>query len=162
MTRIHSPHLTELIGRFYEIGRSKYNGRVYDNVLNIFEELSIEDQKTLLRGTLGMYAAATTSVIHERELIDQGDYNALLLHLKRTREMETSGDGLKEAVDEASQAQAGTTKENSDSFLRLISVFGLSVVVIATMHLGYLAFSDDPEAMSTARMYSRVFEMFFQ
>ena len=78
-------HLTELIAKFYNISKRDYNGKTYDNVLNIFDELSLDEQKALLRGALGVYAAATSALIHDRDLIDYGDADALLGYLTRLK-----------------------------------------------------------------------------
>lgn len=79
-------HLSELISKFYSISKAKYNGKTYDNVLNIFDELDLEEQKELIRGTIGVYSVTTSTVIHDREVIDFGDGEAFLNYLKGAQE----------------------------------------------------------------------------
>ena len=75
-------HLATLIAKFYNISKNDYNGKTYDNVCNIFYEgLDLEEQKTMLRGMLGIYAATAHGFIHSKELIDFGDMRKLIDHV---------------------------------------------------------------------------------
>lgn len=79
-------HISELVVKFYNISKSNYNGKTFDNVLNIFDELSLEDQKALLRGALGIFAASASGIIHDKELIDYGDAGKLIELLKKLQD----------------------------------------------------------------------------
>lgn len=80
------PHVLDIIAKIYIIGRKNYNGKIYDNVINIFDELSLDDQKELIRGVLGLYSVTTNTLIHEKEVVDAGDIDALLVYLRKIRE----------------------------------------------------------------------------
>lgn len=60
MTKDLSSTLASYLERFVYIGQTRYNGKIHDNVLNIFEDLDIEDKKGLLRSLLRVHRAATT------------------------------------------------------------------------------------------------------
>lgn len=156
MALVLNSHLTELLDKFYKIGRMKYNGKIYDNVLNIFDELDIEDQKTLLRGALGVYASVTSTIIHEREVIDQGNSEALLLYLKKARE-EDSG----KPTEEKSTADKNQESDLPDRvFIRIIIGLVIGVISMVCWSLISLALQDDPSAMSNAKFYITLFELF--
>lgn len=87
-------HLTDLITKFYNISNKRYNSKTYDNVLNIFDELTLEEQKTLIRGALGLYSATTTGLIHDKNLIDHGDSEALLVYLKKLQDNKVMGEAV--------------------------------------------------------------------
>lgn len=82
----HDKHISELVVKFYNISKTNYNGKTYDNVLNIFDDLPLEDQKALLRGALGIFAASASGIIHDKELIDYGDAGKLIELLNRLRD----------------------------------------------------------------------------
>lgn len=82
-------HISELVVKFYNISKSNYNGKTYDNVLNIFDELPLEEQKALLRGALGIFAASASGIIHDKELIDYGDAGKLVEYMKRLQDEST-------------------------------------------------------------------------
>lgn len=79
-------HISELVVKFYNISKSNYNGKTYDNVLNIFDELPLEDQKAMLRGALGIFAASASGIIHDKELIDYSDSGKLVELLRRLQD----------------------------------------------------------------------------
>lgn len=60
MVKDLSSTLASYLERFVYIGQTRYNGKIHDNVLNIFEDLDIEDKKGLLRSLLRVHRAATT------------------------------------------------------------------------------------------------------
>lgn len=162
MPLTHSPHLIELLTRFYEIGRERYSGRIYDNVLNIFEEMDIEDQKALLRGTLGIYAALCSPLIHEREVIDRGDYDALLMYLKRTTEESRKEAEMAEKRELDNAVPQSTEKTMDDRFTTIVTWFIGFLAIFICGHLLWLALDSDPEAMGSAKIYLTIFEMIMQ
>lgn len=161
-------HLAELIAKFYRIGKQKYNGKVYDNVLNIFDELDIEEQKAMIRGALGVYSAATSTLIHEREIIDRGDVDAFLLYLKRAKEQESKESSqtneTKVAIDSKPSDDDGyksRSEELADKTIVLTMViFAIGIVLAASIHLIALSMDGSPEAMSKAKFYRSLFEIF--
>lgn len=151
MTHINSPRLSELIERFYEIGRTKYNGHVYDNVLNIFKELDIEDQKTLLRGSLGLYTSVMSDLVVERDVIDQGDYGALLIHLKR-KTNETKNELLGLNAQTNTQDTVVDSNQERDLIKTVKTIMVITALFISS-HIVYLAISDSDVALEVAKVY---------
>lgn len=68
--QVKSHTLTDIIDRFIAIGEAKYNGKISDNVLNIFFEMELEDQKNLLRGVVNVRALAVTADIFNPQISD--------------------------------------------------------------------------------------------
>ena len=67
------PTFKDAIAKFIHIGEVYYRGRYNDNVLNIFEELTEEDRKILLRTIYRVYS-----------LVDKGEFNTPTERVKRT------------------------------------------------------------------------------
>lgn len=162
MTLRDDYHLTALIGKFYRIGKQKYNGKVYDNVLNIFEELDIEEQKALLRGALGVYVAATTNISHERDVIDHGDVDALLGHLRKLKEAEAKNLGVTLPPEEERPPRKDKNVDDSDLTRKGISaifLIVLGIIIFTTMDLITLALDSNPETIARAKIYRTVYEI---
>lgn len=155
-------HLTALISKFYRIGKQKYNGKVYDNVLNIFEELDIEEQKALLRGALGVYVSATTNISHERDVIDHGDVDALLNHLRKLKEAEAKNIGVTLPPEEKRPPRKRETEDNSDlerKGIGAIFLIVIGIILFTAIDLAILALNTDPEAIARAKFYRTVYDV---
>lgn len=143
--------LVPLLEKFFHIGRTKYNGHIYDNVLNIFDDMSSEEQKELLRGTIGIFAILTTSFSNVRELIDEGNQTALLVHLKRIK-----GDVV---VEEKKEEDDGGFIGDK-AFMRLCIFMAAGMTVFTCVTIFKEAASGDPEAMSRAKFLINLFSLF--
>lgn len=163
---LNDAHLTELITKFYNISNLRYNGKVYDNVLNIFDELDLDEQKTLIRGTLGTYAAATSALIHERDVIDRGDTKALLEYLKRQHQRLESD---ARAANQKEEEKSPPPKEDKsqDSFKEFfdsptggaLKIALLSLIFFVLVHICILAWNDDPDSIQGAKVYKNLIEI---
>lgn len=56
MTKPNNKAFKDVLDKFIHIGNCYYNGKHYDNVLNIFNDLENEDQKALLHGVYYLFA----------------------------------------------------------------------------------------------------------
>lgn len=148
--------LIPLLEKFIQIGRTRYNGRIYDNVLNIFDDLSTDEQRELLRGTLNIYAILTTSFSNVRELIDEGDQSALLFHLKRLKGEATVKGEVEESEDDESNEPFAGDKTFIRSVLFLLGGCILFICVVIFKD----AISGDPESMARARFLLNIFSLF--
>lgn len=152
-------HLTELINKFYNISKRNYSGKTYDNVLNIFDELSLEEQKALLRGALGVYVSTSSGLIHDKDLIDHGNSDALLRYLTR----------LKETVDNApesvtSVAPGGVTTSSSNSKPVIDRPMTMGLMTIASLILFCIIFAatrDNDDSMKEVVFVKHLLEIIF-
>lgn len=62
--------LAKLIDRFIFIGQSRYSGKLFDNVLNILDNMELEEQKNLIRGLINLYLFSASKEVFTQELID--------------------------------------------------------------------------------------------
>lgn len=146
--------LNDLMAKFYNIGKRDYRGKVYDNVMSIFDELSLEEQKHFLRGCLGMYIAASSTVIHEQELIDIGNIDDMLKELryvKRSKEQDCNRPINKTDRKSDKPSEAGE--------ITAFKAGAIVVFFIILIHLFLIASTDNPDAIQTAKVYRNLFDM---
>jgi hypothetical protein len=146
--------LNDLMAKFYNIGKRDYRGKVYDNVMSIFDELSLEEQKHFLRGCLGLYIAASSSVIHDQELIDIGNIDDMLREIryaKRAREPSMEQDTVKDVKKPEPTSEAGQ--------LTVFKAGAIAIFFVVLMHLLLIASTDDPDAIQTAKVYKNMFDI---
>lgn len=78
--------LSDVINKVKTIGNNHYDGKVYDNILNIFADLTIKEQRTLLKGLVNICFIAEAQVEENTvkdELIDIDAINRVeLIKLK--------------------------------------------------------------------------------
>lgn len=146
--------LNDLMAKFYNIGKRDYRGKVYDNVMSIFDELSLEEQKHFLRGCLGMYIAASSTVIHEQELIDIGNIDDMLKELryvKRTKDLDLERSG--------SESPKKVEKSSESGEITAFKAGAIAVFFIILVHLFLIASADNPDAIQTAKVYKNLFDI---
>ena len=146
--------LNDLMAKLYNIGKRDYRGKVYDNVMSIFDELSLEEQKHFLRGCLGLYIAASSTVIHEQELIDIGNIDDMLRELryvKKSRDPSMEHDDPKTPKKTEPVSEAGQ--------LTTFKAGAIAVFFVVLMHLLLIASTDDPDAIQTAKVYKNMFDI---
>ncbi len=185
MPALQDPQLAEVIAKIYVIGKRDFKGKIYDNVISIFDSLDIEDQKTLIRGILGLYVASTTSLIYEKEVIDSGDVDGLIAYLreigsKLRRPAPPDILGLKPpepvpapvagppapATPAAPPAPAAVpvvtalTPEAQmvATLTSLIKYFSVGIMFLVLAHMTYMAVSSDPDALEGARIYKQIYD----
>lgn len=160
MPTIREIHLTEVIAKVYTIGQSLYNGKIYDNVLSIFDALDLEEQKVLIRATLGLYVASTTDIILDQNIIDSGDSSALLIYLSKMR----SGQDNSGVITTREDLDSAKTKPKETLNLNEIWGFGMKLAIGITVfsviiHIAVTTLSDDPNAMASAKIYIKILEI---
>lgn len=159
-------HLGEIIAKFYNIGQQRYNGKVFDNVLNIFDDLELYEQKVLLRGSLGTYSSLTSVIIHEREVIDSGDAGALLSRLKQQRldnRKPLTSTIKKDDEDEKKEPPKEQTTDLKEFFDSpaggMFRVALLFIGFFILIHISMMAVSDDPNSMQGAKIYQNFIDV---
>lgn len=58
--------LSDVIVRVKDIASNQYEGRVYDNILNIFADLTLAEQRTLLKGLINICFIVEGQVIENK------------------------------------------------------------------------------------------------
>lgn len=58
--------LSDVIVRVKDIASNQYEGRVYDNILNIFADLTLSEQRTLLKGLINICFIVEGQVIENK------------------------------------------------------------------------------------------------
>lgn len=62
--------LSDVINKVKTIANESYDGKVYDNILNIFADLTIKEQRTLLKGLINICFIVETQVEENTENIE--------------------------------------------------------------------------------------------
>lgn len=65
----------EIIRKMIRVSNTNFSGKIYDNILTIFESLSKDEQKDLLRSLICMNITATSQVGYIPELIEHSVIN---------------------------------------------------------------------------------------
>ncbi len=150
-----APKLHELMEKFRSIGKNDYSGKVYDNVMSIFDELTLEEQKQFLRGCLGMYIASSSPIIHNKTLIDTGNLIDLLLQVCFIRNNPELMGIAVPVKPKKNKPEPPSGMKDSDT----VKFAGALVVFFFIIHLLWLAVTDDPSSEKSFGMYKRLFDV---
>lgn len=66
--------LSDVINKVKTIGNNHYDGKIYDNILNIFADLTIKEQRTLLKGLINICFIVETQVEENTESIESNKH----------------------------------------------------------------------------------------
>jgi len=127
--QVKSHTLTEIIDRFVAIGNAKYNGKIHDNVLNIFFEMDLEDQKNLLRGVVNVRALAVTADIFNPQISDAAKIP--MPSASTTPKSKTS--------------ESGPTETSTDS--TWLYQVGTVMAICLLLAVGYASVNNDPDSI---------------
>lgn len=158
-------HLIQLIAKFYNISRQRYNGKTFDNVLNIFDDLSLDEQKLLIQGVLGVYAASASGLIHDKELIDHGDVSKLLEYLRVLQIEVHSGQDM--TVSDNNQTKPKVVEKKDEGMDKIVSdnqvqntttiAVGFIVAVLGFIFL--IALSDNPDHIQKLNYIKHLYDI---
>ncbi len=150
--------LYELMEKFHAIGKCDYNGKIYDNVMSIFDELSLEDQKHFLRGCLGMYIIMASPLIHSQEVIDSREIDEIFSHIELLRFRNIvvvdgkSGHIKKTEHDQPEEKQQGIID------LELVKNGGILLITLMVLHVFYIALMGDSNSLQSILIYKKLFD----
>lgn len=62
--------LARLIDKFMFLGRTRFSGKIHDNVLNILDQMELDEQKNIVRGLINLYLFSASKEVFSPDISD--------------------------------------------------------------------------------------------
>lgn len=140
-----------LMDKFIFIGNTAFNGKINDNVLNIFDVLGPEEQKNILRGTVNLYYMQSSPDIFMLEVNDPEAVKKQRLLIDRAAMSYTEVISEKEAKAEPTEEkEVSQTKarRSADDVTPGFTAAAITAMVMFAFWVLVMTLSDDPDSLS--------------
>lgn len=140
----------KLMDKFIFIGNTAFNGKINDNVLNIFDVLGTEEQKNILRGTVNLYYMQSSPDIFMLEVNDPEAIKKQRLLIDRAAmsytEVITEKEAKPEPVDDKTVTQT-KARRSADDVTPGFTIAMITAMVMFAFWVLVMTLSDDPDSL---------------